>query len=315
MEVAFETLQATSFPVVSICLGIIFLVFVLYLMLNNSIMFKRKHGKRHSINGLAYFIWMFIGFLAFATGKQVINYVIFDAVLGILGTVLALSAAFDFGHKHIVNVASGTLDEHATVTYNEMIEHSFYQGLNLIQVLYLHCITTTTDRTHRITFAFLATSPWLFRSLFPVNRFSDNYNKMDTKSTTFIRIMYRIKKYQYVFYKHFLLHGLNLSVAMHGYDLANKDEFRLYWMLLNLSYVMEFFLQTLVKKKYMLQSTMLNLQIVLMTASSIAAVYVLRYVNILVALLSLFLNFTNRNHDVLNTMTILLGYFIVVEFH
>lgn len=233
---------------------------------------------------------------------------VFDSVLGVLGTNLALSAAYEFQHKNVVNVASGTLDEHATVTYNEMIEHSFYQGLNLVQAWYLHAVTAETSVPHRILYMFLVTSPWLLRGFFPVHSFSDNYNKNDTKSTTFIRVMYRIKKYQYVFYKHFLLHGLNLSVAIYGYGLAKTDEFRLYWLLLNLSYVMEFFLQTLVKKKYMSQQTMLNLQMVLMSAATIAALYVLQYVSTAVALLSVFLNFTNRGHDVFNTMAILVAF-------
>ena len=29
-------------------------------------------------------------------------------------------------------------------------------------------------------------------------------------------VLYRLKKYQYIFYKHFLLHGLNVSAAVTG---------------------------------------------------------------------------------------------------
>jgi hypothetical protein len=34
--------------------------------------------------------------------------------------------------------------------------------------------------------------------------------------------MYRVKKYQYVFYKHFLLHGLNVSIAIWPINITNE---------------------------------------------------------------------------------------------
>ena len=286
-------------------LGISFLTIVFITLISNASMFLKKHGRRHALNGLIYFSWMCLGFGLFVTKSSVVSNIVFDTVLGLLGIFLSLSAAYDFGHKNVTNVASGTLDEHATVTHNEMVEHSFYQGINLFQALFLHAVNEHTSMKWRFAFAFAVTSPWLFRSLFPVNRFSDNYNKVDSKSTDFIRLMYRVKKYQYVFYKHFLLHGLNISIVVNGFSLADKADFRLYWMLLNTSYVMEFFLQTLVKKKYIVQHQMLCLQIMLMTASTIAALYVLQYVSIPIAVLSVILNFINRNHDVFNTMLIL----------
>ena len=57
-------------------------------------------------------------------------------MLGLSGTALTLTAARDFGpaHGRVRNVASGALDEKATVTSSEMIEHAFYQLLNLAQV-------------------------------------------------------------------------------------------------------------------------------------------------------------------------------------
>ena len=292
-------------------LGASFLCVLLVTMVFNFGMFLKRHGRRHALNGLCYFIWLCSGFMMFIFDIHFIPYVFFDSILGCLGISLALSAVCDFQHKNIVNIASGVLDEHATVTYNEMIEHSFYQGVNLIQVLYLHTLSSTMDMKWRYVSAFLVTSPWLFRSTFPINRFSDNYNKPDNKSSTFIKTMYRIKKYQYIFYKHFLLHGLNLSMAITGRALADQDDFRLYWMFLNISYVMDFFLQTLVKKKYITQKLMLDLQMVLMTASTIAALYVLQYVHLVVALASLVLNFTNRGHDVFNSMLVLTGYLVL----
>jgi len=77
-------------------------------------------------------------------------------------------------------------------------------------------------------------------------------------------------------------------------------------MLLNTAYTFEFFLQTLVKKKYLLQTTMIHIQQLLILASTIAAIYVLKRVNIILSLLSLILNFINRKQDTMNTMFILI---------
>jgi hypothetical protein len=287
-------------------------------------MFQKKHGRYHAVTGGMYLLWLLVGFAEFALPVDfAFKYICYDTVLGILGVVLTLLAAFEFKHKNVVNVASGTLDEHATVTHSEMIEHSFYQGLNLMQILYLHAIAWIRrskfplqqigdSYIHEIegsliirwVLLFLVTSPWLCRSMFPVNKFSDNYMKDNDKSTALIKFLYRIKKYQYVFYKHFVLHGLNISVALNNDPVVDQSYFRLFWLLLNASYVLEFFLQTLVKKKYMRQDTMLQMQKVLMTASSLAAFWVLRHVNIPIALVSLVMNFINRKHDVMNTMLI-----------
>jgi hypothetical protein len=79
---------------------------------------------------------------------------------------------------------------------------------------------------------------------------------------------------------------------------------------------MEFFLQSLVKRRTIIsQSTMLVLQRWLMTCASAGAVVVLfqlgnpttgnpPYLLFMLSLASLTLNFTNRHHDVLNTMII-----------
>lgn len=82
---------------------------------------------------------------------------------------------------------------------------------------------------------------------------------------------------------------------------STKDLFRLYWLSLNTSYVMEFFLQTLVKKGYMSQRTLVFLQLLLMSVSSIVAVEILvRYCDFRLGLLSLVLNFTNRKMEMTN---------------
>lgn len=307
--------------------------------------FTKRHGRIHSILGLLYLIWIVVGivnlvysFFQHNTRLRKVKIsgfsislefdVLFDVVLGLLGTALPLSAAYEFKHYGIKNVASGTLDEHATVTHDEMIEHAFYQGINLLQILFLHCchwvstgaLPTDTylhslghnrdfnwNQGIRCVLLGGVTAAWLLRDRFPVNKFSDNYLLVDPRSTVLIRTLYRIKKYQYIFYKHFLLHGLNITVALSPqFDLFHGYVFRLYWLLLNTSYVMEFFLQTLVKKKYMKQSTLLVLQHVLMLASSIVAVIVLQHVNMYISASSLLLNFINRKHDFLNTLLVYL---------
>ncbi|CAM9169263.1 unnamed protein product [Ectocarpus fasciculatus] len=267
-------------------------------------MFTKRHGRTHTTLGLLYLLWITMGFIDVLTGAGMVDALLFHALLGSLGICLTLAAAHEFQHKNVKNVASGVLDEHATVTYGEMIEHSFYQGVNLMQILFLHSVRRGHNASLNLLLVFVATSPWLFRDMFPVNRFSDNYTKEDTKSSSLVRFLYRVKKYQYVFYKHFVLHGLNVTVAVYGYQLVQEKPFRLFWLFLNVSYVMDFFLQTLVKKKYLPQQSMLVLQQILMLASSIAAVSVLKRVNMIVALASLVLNFVNRKHDVLNTMVL-----------
>jgi hypothetical protein len=143
--------------------------------------------------------------------------------------------------------------------------------------------------------------------------------------------MYRTKKYQYLLYKHVLLHGLNVAVALGplwqliasssaaahasgpnflsaeasssraqaqlqkgssllafpsagsplgGGDVAaavdpSSAGWRAYWLCLNAAYVMEFFLQTLVKKGKLPQRVMLKANQLLMAGSSAAAAGVL----------------------------------------
>jgi hypothetical protein len=80
-----------------------------------------------------------------------------------------------------------------------------------------------------------------------------------------------------VFYKNFILHGLNISLALCNLHrdlpppLAVSPSFRLFWLLLNTAYVMEFFLQTLVKKGHLQQQTMLAMQMLLMLTCSLSA--------------------------------------------
>lgn len=282
--------------------------------------FVRK-GQKHALTGLCYLLWLVLGFgdaiWPSLSGSAAVRHFYYDVILGCLGTVLTLSAAYGFNHQRIQNVASGTLDEHATVTHAEMIEHSFYQLLNLAQVVFLHgtaylfasdtsSSSPTIDRKLLgLALALVPTALWLVRDRFPVHPFSANYVKIDERSTVLVRLLYRLKKYQYVFYKHFMLHGLNLSVAYNlDAQLVNQQYFRLYWLSLNAAYVLEFFLQTLVKRGYLKQQSMLTLQKIFMLETTIVAVFVLQSVNILIAVASLVLNFLWRKHDFLNTVII-----------
>lgn len=276
----------------------------------------------------------------------------FDMILGILGVGATLTAAKEFPHKHVKNSKgqSGTLHQKAIVTQSEMIEHVFYQGLNLVQAIYLHAIQhSRQDRDQEesslfpaktvanLGMLFMATSPWLVRRrFFPVHSFSANWklhevSKGEEESTSFCNqatrtterqkdleiILYKIKKWQYVFYKHVILHGVNLYVAVVDSGESNLPysySWRIFWLLLNTSYVMEFFLQSLVKKRrptILKQSTMLVLQRWLMFCATVASMVVLlqlcsnhRIWLPALSLASLTLNFNRRGYDVSNTMTV-----------
>ena len=299
---------------------LIFFTITLHVVSRNVEMFTARYARRHRLTGLLMLIWLLTGFgLIFSgnfthRGSAVYVWVIYDIVLGILGTSTAYTAAMDFkiahSDKHIKNKASGVLDEEATVTYSEMLEHTFYQGLNLIQVLYLHTVAMdifhydhfnesngkeeapkflhfllssrllgTPRALGKIMCGVLVTTPWLLRSSFPINKFQENYI-LGQNPWSLTSLMYRVKKYQYVFYKHVMLHGLNASLALpflsenmymsienafpYGFHdklssvdgaseegrkmevhMVNSDVFRLYWLCLNTSYVMEFFYRPL----------------------------------------------------------------------
>jgi hypothetical protein len=232
----------------------------------------RRHGRSHATMGLVH---LFVLIAEFAEAVSAISFAKYqrlgiDVLLGLSGALLTLTASWDFKHKNIKNVASGVLDQHATVTNGEMVEHVFYQGLNLLQICFLHAVPLAPQ--YSFLLLFLVTAPWLVRKRFPLNSFRDNYHKRDPKSSVLVRVLYRVKKWQYVFYKFVLLHGLNIGVALMHSDVAHSRAFRAYWALLNTAYVMEFFLQTLVKKGYLAQPIMLALNALLMLSSSCAAV-------------------------------------------
>ena len=297
-------------------------------------LFTPRYGRRHRLAGLAYVTALGAG--ACEIPLRNLSLPAFDAILGVLGVTLTLTAAFDFkaAHQRVKNVASGPLGQDSTVSFDEMLEHSFYQvrdtehrtpthrppsahrqALNLCQALYLHAVGATASffpldsgaaAAARSLLACLVAAPWLLRARFPVNSFSANYAAAQGKDPfTRENLMYRVKKYQYLLYKHCLLHGLNISVALSGEAVAGSRHFRLYWVCLNTAYTMEFFLQTLVRRRHLSQWAMLALNQLLMAVSTVAALQVLQHVTPWVAVVSLLLNFSNRHHDCANSVALL----------
>lgn len=306
--------------------------------------------------------------LTSSTRKDTASYLVYDILLGLAGIGVTLTAARDFPHVHVLkykskkdkddlNVVneSGTLAQHAMVSQAEMIEHAFYQGLNLWQALYLHWMGQLTmrqmDHDQRNVFSLLAlfvvTCPWLVRRFFPVHSFSDNWKrkqhqneltngksetrdgtsvpkKTSLSSETIEVSLYRFKKAQYLIYKHVVFHGVNISqfalklqhqpVPTTALPLVYSPSWRLFWLCLNTSYVMEFFLQSMVQRHVLTQSQMLHWNRSLMVLSTLAAILVLTTAGndpptslaVLpwICLTSLLLNLVHRHHDVLNTMVL-----------
>ena len=298
--------------------------------------FVRRHGRAHRLLGAVHLAWLALGLVDVATfaPQRRAARLAHDVALGTLGTALTLAAASAFGEQRGPRkFASGALDESAVVSRDEMLEHAFSQLLNLVQVLYLHALPACGAAVApRLGLCLLATAPWLARAAFPVHSFSANYATSGPREAG----LYRLKKWQYVAYKHAPLHGLNLSAALATAErdsLPQQRFFRLYWQCLNAAYVLEFFMQSracpvfaghavaaclaaclaladappvsllaVVRRKMLRQSHMLAMNSTLMAASSCAALPVLlRVVRPDLALASLALNFAHRGHEVLNT--------------
>ena len=324
-------------------------------------LFLAHHGWSHRLAGGALLTWLVIGTwnalmmqgeMPDAAGtSSLFMWLGYDTILGILGIITTLTAARDFPHKFVKNAQgqSGSLSQKALVTQAEMIEHSFYQGLNLLQAWYLYVVSTwhqpdgSTDwklvrALKPLVLLWIVTCPWLIRCYWPVHSFSHNWKVTPMAQRTNQEVLlYQIKKSQYLFYKHVLLHGLNIYMALKATERSfsvdesldsNKNiikkmvtvtmRWRIYWLALNTSYVMEFFLQTLVRRKLLSLKAMFLLQQLLMGVSSVAALQVLLQLMMVpdkmddnhslnmtmpsICLVSLVLNFTNRHHDVLNVM-------------
>jgi hypothetical protein len=306
-----------------------FLVVVVAIcIIHSRTLFFQHHGWSHRLAGAIHLAWLTLG--AFTCTSQILispNLIfLYDVLLGVFGVCATLTAARDFPHKLVTNTKgqSGTLHLKAIVTQAEMLEHSFYQGLNLLQAVYLHISARTnhsqTSVWWRLFMLWLVTLPWAVRNLFPVHSFSHNWKLY--KGNEVEVIMYRIKKAQYLFYKHVILHGVNISVAVimptnEDFNANTAEQghlssttipysipWRVFWILLNLSYVMEFFLQTLVKRGVLSQPKMLALNRFLMAAASLSALVVFQHVSFGICGVSLLLNLYHRHHDILNTMLV-----------
>ena len=341
-------------------LALFFGVVVAIAVHHRKALFFSRQGWSHRIAGAALLTWLMIGVIQILHRMMMMEdaqqhshsswqwqwqhrwwYLWYDTILGILGITTTLTAARDFPHKYVQNAKgqSGSLSQKALVTQAEMIEHSFYQGLNLGQAWYLYYVTaglssTSTTFTWQPWVAlFMVTSPWLIRGYFPVHSFSHNWKVTPAHQRTRQEVLlYQVKKSQYLFYKHVLLHGLNVSMILQslafpssigiGMDdssainnainanttsmmMTTTTSWRIYWLALNTSYVMEFFLQTLVRRHIVSIATMFGLQQLLMVVSSVAAMLILvqeQMVRPAICVVSLLLNFGNRHHEVVNVL-------------
>ena len=326
-----------------ITLSLFFLLLILNVVRKFKTLFLQTHGRLHRLTGLFHLLWLVLGLLMvpFLSQKQSqltsknhqFLILLYDIILGLFGNATTISAAHNFPHKYIHNKTgqSGTLATKAIVTQGEMVEHSFYQLLNLLQAIFLHAINIFPPSTIssspspyssllKLAALFGVTFPWSLRHLFPVHSFSANWeHKAINQQRPVELLLYKVKKYQYLFYKHVLFHGLNIIVLFPpnptinvNLDLPLTTRWRLYWTALNTSYVMEFFLQSLVKRNLLSQQYMILLQRLLISASSVAAVDILITSNdrslfpafylAIISMTSIKLNFQNRGHDLANTM-------------
>jgi hypothetical protein len=313
-----------SFITISLYGIIIYFLCLILIVSRHPSIFFRRFGRNHRLAGLVYLCILLQGvwdqvLIDILGEPALLSPIYFDLLLGFTGIVLSLSAAYDFRFAHdaskVQNIASGALDESATITVAEMIEHSFYQIVNVVQALFLHVVWRYDDLFSRLIALALVTSPWLFRSLFPINHFSDNYTKAGTDPASIIGILYRLKKYQYLLYKHCLLHGLNITVAFTGLNIASTTWFRLYWLSLNTAYVMEFFMQTLVKRRLLDQSIMLALNQFLMLVSTSTAWPVLSQLLMAPCVVSLVMNLTRRGRDFSNVSVVCAITFLIKTYH
>lgn len=291
-------------PLLGIC---IYFSLIGAIVLCRPSLFAGRFGRSHRLTGAAYLVTLVAGVADLvcvaALGREpLFAPLMFDCALGVAGIALTLTAASDFrvAHAKVENIASGALHETATVSVPEMIEHAFYQGLNLAQIMFLHYAGGVESLRVRLALLAAVTGVWTVRGFFPVNAFSANYTKSGTDAASIEGVLYRLKKYQYLLYKHFLLHGLNASVAVAGLAIAERPWFRLYWLSLNTAYVMEFFMQTLVRRRVLAQRRMLALNQFLMLVSTAAALPVLACVHVAPAALSLALNLVRRRCELSN---------------
>jgi len=129
---------------IPIILLIIFVIIILYIIIPIPSLFTKAHGINHRISGLIYLIWLLVGYTKaiLIDNDLIIPILFYDIILGIIGIVLTLTAANDFKHKGIKNLASGTLDEHGNI---------FTRCINTITTTTATIIITITTNTTTTT--------------------------------------------------------------------------------------------------------------------------------------------------------------------
>jgi hypothetical protein len=153
-----ETEKTTEAAYITTALAVLqlFLLGILSLCLVHCrTLFLQSHGMKHRLCGAIHLCLFSVGaWTASGTLSNQNNFLLFNFILGVSGLVTTLTAADDFPHRLVSNnrngvyVQSGTLHETAIVTQAEMVEHSFYQALNLGQALYLHAMHRGSDSSN-----------------------------------------------------------------------------------------------------------------------------------------------------------------------
>ncbi len=107
----------------------IFALLLLIGLVRHCSVFCGRHGLLHRALGLAELLWLLLGVLSVANPVLASRldyqlwHIVYDVVLGLLGTMLTLSAASTFHHVH-KNRASGALDEvHRIRVFLQIISH------------------------------------------------------------------------------------------------------------------------------------------------------------------------------------------------
>ena len=275
--------------------------------------FTGKFGRRHRVCGIAHLGVLCVRardvVVADARGRGGVESVLLDLALFVSGLALTLTAHADFAKEHArrslakasapappapENDGDGTGDARTRVlSLGEWISDRVRARRSTRVVP----VASGGDAVH---LRGLAAAVDLVETFgVSVNSFSRNYKSgmPDIES-----VLYRVKKWQYVLYKTVLLHGLNVSLAVRPVNLPETLEWRMYWTLLSVcAYVLEFFLQTLVKRKYIKQGTMLLMNQALMVISTVAVLPILRSAVLpTAALVALTLNFFNRKREMVN---------------
>jgi hypothetical protein len=122
-------------------------IFACSLLTNLSIelFFKRRVGYMHARLGLLHLCLLVVGFVEATSDSSPSLRLLYHIALGASGCALTYTAAEEFQHKNVSNAASGTLDQHATVTYGEMREHLFYQVRTEEQRVYCNIVLISRD--------------------------------------------------------------------------------------------------------------------------------------------------------------------------